>query len=483
MDALLSVDLGTTGCKAAVCSAAGQVLGTSYLEYPLINLAPGWVEQDADLWWSLAQQAVRQALAHTPGDCRIHGLSISSQGISFVPIDRAGRVLRRAINWLDTRAEAEAALIRERIGDRDLFQLTGKRPAAFYLLPKLLWLRRHEPDLCRATDRFLLAHDFLLHRLCGAAVTDYSLAGGTLLLDLHALTWSERLLTTFAVDPGQLPDLAWAGTVAGALAPAVARSLGLAAGTPVVVGGQDQKCAALGAGIRPGRVTVSLGTAAAISCLVDRPVLDEGQRIPVYPFVAPGYWVLEGVIGTAGAALKWAREALYPGKTYAELDQLAAGSPPGANGVRFYPHLAGAASPVWQAAARGAFTGLSLATGPADIVRSVLEGIAFQIRANLAAMATLAPVEELVLFGGGARSALWAQIIAEATSLRVGVAEMVDVANWGACLLAGVGVGLCPDRLAAGSGATCEPSPAAIARYDGIYQEYIAGEKSLIGTR
>lgn len=453
MDTLLSVDLGTTACKAALYTTAGQLLSSSSLEYPLISPQPEVVEQDAALWWSLTVRTMTAAVEQAgPAGRAVCGISVSSQGISFVPVSPSGEILRNALCWLDTRASAEADRVRERIGDERLFALTGKRPSAAYILPKLLWLAGHEPDLYAATGTFLMAHDYLVYRLCGAQVTDYSLAGGSLLLDLHTLTWSEDLLTAFSVAAGRLPRLAWAGTRAGSLAADVARSLGLRAGIPIVVGGQDQKCAALAAGIRPGVATVSLGTAAAISVLTDRPVLDAARRIPAFPFVRPGYWVLEGVVGTAGAALRWARDTLFPGTEYALLDRLAAASPPGAHGVQFRPHLAGATSPHWQSAARGSFTGLSLAAGRGDLIRSILEGVAFEIKANLDAICAITAVagqpgiEEIYLFGGGAASATWQSILAQVTGRPVSAARTVDMANWGACILAGIGAGRYADR-------------------------------------
>ena len=482
VDALLGIDLGTTGCKAAVCSVKGEVLGTGYIEYPLISPRPEIVEQDANLWWSLTRQVAKQAIADSGVDGRtVRALGVSAQGISFVPVDRAGRALRRAITWLDTRASAEVATIRRRIADRELFQVTGKRPGAFYVLPKLLWLQRHEPRLYRNAHKFVMAHGYLLLQLCGTAVTDFTMASGSLLLDLWRLEWSDDLLTAFGIRREQLPDLAQAGTVAGTLAVDVARDLGLRSETLVVVGGQDQKCAALGAGIRPGRATVSLGTASAISCLTGEPILDPNRRIPAFPFVVPGYWDLEGVVSTSGAALRWIRDTFFPTEEYAALMELARQSPPGANGVRFYPHLAGATSPIWRPEARGAFAGLSLAARPADIVRSVLEGVAFQIRSNVDVMASMTPIGEIVLFGGGARHPLWGELIAQATGKPVYVAKMSDVANWGACVLAGVGAGLYKDdRILEVSQGACwcsVPSPERVRQYDDMYQVYREDER------
>jgi len=314
METLVSVDLGTTGCKAAVCAASGQVLGESYFEYPLITLGPERIEQDARLWWSLTLRAIRDAIGKSGAEgYSVVALSVSSQGISFVPIDESGVVLCNAISWLDTRAAVEAGAIGDAMGEERLFHLTGKRPEAFYVLPKLLWLREHEPGTYSKARKFFMAHDYLLYRFCGATATDFSMAGGTMLLDLHSLAWCDDLLSTFDIDSNLLPEVAWAGSVAGGLDPAVAGTLGLRPGIPVAVGGQDQKCAALGAGIRPGVATVSLGTASAISCLMNEPILDPKRRIPTYPFVVPGYWDFEGVIGTAGGALKWFRNTFFPG--------------------------------------------------------------------------------------------------------------------------------------------------------------------------
>ena len=487
MDTLLGIDLGTTGIKAAVCSPAGALLGESYFEYPLIKPAPSVVEQDAEQWWTLAQKAIRQALRTGGVDGRtVRSLGVSSQGISFVPLDERGHPLRNAINWLDTRASAEAETIRRRYSDADLFHLTGKRPSPSYVLPKLLWLRDHQPDLYRRTHKFLMAHDYLVFKFSDQFVTDHSMAGGTLLYDITRLDWSSDLMEAFGISVEQLPEVKWSGTSLGTIKPDVAEALGLSKSAIVAVGGQDQKCAALGANIRPGVATVSLGTASAISCLTDQPVLDIERRIPTFPFVVPGYWDLEGVVGTAGGAFRWLREALFPGTAYKTLDSLAADSPPGANGVCFYPHLCGAGSPHWRADVGGAFLGLTLAAGPGDIVRSVLEGVAFEIRENLEVMEAMGiAVDKLVLFGGGAKSVLWSQLISDVTGKPAMVTEMVDVANWGACVLAGVGAGLfvadvLQQPVSEERETDWSPRPEIVERYKILYHQYRSQEEKLL---
>ncbi len=487
---LLGIDLGTTGIKAALCSSRGKVLGESYLEYPLLRPAPGIVEQDAGQWWSLTVKAVRQAVeqANVPKEA-VRALSVSSQGISFVPVDDKGRPLGPAINWLDTRATAEAEIIRHRFSDAELFAITGKRASPAYVLPKLIWLREHRPDIYRRASRFLMGLDYLLFRFSGQFVTDPTMAGGTLLYDITRLEWSTTLLDAFDISVAQLPKVRWAGTPLGTLRPQAADELGLTTDAIVVVGGQDQKCAALGAGIHPGAATVSLGTASAISAIGDRLFLDPRRRIPLFPFVVPGYWDLEGVVGTAGGALRWLRETLFPGMGYEELNALAAGSLPGANGVCFYPHLSGAGSPHWRADVWGAFTGLTLATNAGDLVRSVLEGVALQVRENLEVMDEIGcAVGELILFGGGAKSELWAQVIADVTARPVTVVAMTDVANWGAALLAGLGAGIIvgdpfSPALAANAGRHLTPRAETAPQYDRVYARYRELEARLLADR
>jgi xylulokinase len=441
---LLGIDLGTTGCKAVVYDEQGACLGEGYLEYGLITLSPSMIEQDPHAWWQLTCQAIHQALeaAHADREA-VRAMAVSSQGISFVVLDGTGQPLGNAINWLDTRAVDESALILERYPAETVFAITGKRAAPAYVLPKLLWLRSNRPEVWRQARRVLLGHDYLVYRLCGRCVTDHSLAGGTLLYDLRVSDWCAELLNAFDIPPGILPELCWSGTPVGTLCPEVAAELGLRQDTVVVVGGQDQKCAALGAGIEDGTATVSLGTAAAITRVMDQPRTDPHMRVPTFSFVQPGRWVLEGVIGTAAGSLRWFRDVLGGGTSYDQLVEEAGRVTPGADGVVFYPHLSGAGSPHWHNAARGTFHGMSLATTRAHLTRALLEGVAFQIRENLAITQELAgPVRQAIVFGGGAKSDLWRQIIGDVANLSVAWTPHVETASLGAAMLAGYGEGI-----------------------------------------
>jgi xylulokinase len=402
------------------------------------------IEQNPHAWWDLTKRAIELALDAAGADRRaVRGLAISSQGISFVLLDAAGRPLGNAINWLDSRATDECTQILARYPAEYLFRATGKRAAPYYVLPKLLWIRTHQPEVWRQARRVLMGHDYLVYRLCGEHVTDHSMAGGTLLYDLQGLDWSQELLDAFDIPRDLLPPVLWSGTPVGTLLPAVAEELGLPPDVVVTVGGQDQKCAALGAGIEDGCATVSLGTASAIEQIMARPRTDPQMRVPSFTFVLPGRWVLEGVVGTAAGSLRWYRDSVAPGVSYRDLDREAAGIAPGSAGVFFFPHLSGAGSPYWISNARGAFHGLNLAAGRAHLTRAVLEGVAYQIRANLAVTEEIAgAVERVILFGGGAKSDLWRAIIGDVTGRPVAWARTVETAGLGAAMLAGIGCGL-----------------------------------------
>jgi xylulokinase len=484
---LIGIDLGTTGCKASVYDERGECWGESYLEYGLITLSPVMIEQDPHAWWGLTCQAIQEALADANIDrSGVKGISVSSQGISFVLLDREGQPLGNAINWLDGRALDECAEILLRYSAQDLFAITGKRAAPFYVLPKLLWVRKHQPEIWNQARALLMGHDYLVYRLCGEPATDHSMAGGTLLYDLHACNWSEELLRAFEIPTEILPAIHWSGTAVDTLRPEVAELLGLPLTTVVAVGGQDQKCAALGAGIDDQTATISLGTACAISQIMDKPLTDPGMRIPTFSFVQPGRWVLEGVIGTGAGSLRWYRDTLGGKVPYKMLDEEAATVPAGSAGVRFYPHLAGAGSPHWQSSSRGTFQGLSLASTRGYLTRAVLEGVAYQIRENLAVSQELAgAVKNVIVFGGGAKSALWREIIGDVTNRRLSWTPTVETASLGASILAGLASGVF-ESFADGRSATLkiltqrDPNPEIAGHYAGYFDDYQRAESSLL---
>lgn len=460
----MGIDIGTTAVKSLLFDAGGAVLAQSSAAYPLIH-AGGRIGQDAGLWWRLACRTAAECAAACPGGAaRVAGLSVSAQGISFVPVGKDGRPLADAVSWLDAGAAAETARLAQDPGVEALFRRTGKRLCPCYTLPKLMELMRTQPELYERTWKFLMALDFITLKLTGRAVTDHTMASGTMAYRLDTPGWDEGLLRQCGVDAHKLPEVAAAGSPAGLLRADAARRMGLPEGVPVAVGAQDQKCAALGAGAGPGVATVSLGTATAICSMCDSPPLDIGMRVPAF-CLDESHWMLESVIASSGASIQWLRRTFFPRRSFDELNARAARSPAGAGGVCFYPHMEGASSPYWLERARGALSGLSLASGSGDVARAVLEGIGYQIAFNLHVQEEILGrgFREIRLYGGGARNTLWRQIIADIAGKPVVVPHTTEAAALGVAMLAGLGGR--PDGSAwsrapvAGSDCTVEPDP------------------------
>lgn len=443
---LVGVDLGTSSTKCLVLGPDGQVVGRSAVPVAC-ELRPGGVaELPAEDWWESARGAVQQALSLAPKGIDRAAISISSQGLSFVLLGADDRPLRPVISTLDTRAERQAAALSATIPEPDLFALTGKRAAPYYLLPKLLWLRENEPQVLARTRRLAFAMDYLAGRLLGEpAQTDHSLASGSALHDVRKLEWSTHLAQSFDVDLSIMPHLAPAGTLAGALTGVAADEFGLPRGTLLAVGGQDQKCAALAAGLSQEVATVSLGTAAACEFISTEPLLDPRRGLPCFPYVRPDRWVLEGAIPAAGGALRWLAQAVSPSddpdQVCQSLEQEATCADWRATPL-FIPHLGGAGSPHWKRSAKGSLTELTLATGRGELARAVLEGVCMELTANVEAADSLGLRPRAVrAFGGGARSDFWLQLLADSLDLPVLRLRLEDAAALGACLLAALSAG------------------------------------------
>lgn len=441
--ALLGIDLGTSVCKAFVFALDLSVLGGARRALPLSTLSGSEIEQDAEHWWGAARDAVREAVDSSGVRPEwIRGLSVSAQGISFVPVDGQCRPLRPAFSWMDTRARPQRDRILDQFGEEELFRITGKRCLPSFLLPKLLWFREHEPEMFAKTRQVLMPLDFLLTRMTGEFMTDHSMASGTLAHDVAACDWSARILDAFGLDRALLPQLRWGGTPVGPLLPCAAEELGLSRSVTVAVGGQDQKVAALGAGIGMDRTTVSLGTAMAVAQKGSRPMVDSLMRLPCYADVVLGNWVIEGS-GDCCNILDWLRQGLLSSAGIDDVDALVDTEDPVPNPVTFFPFFSGAGSPHFVPGARGFLYGLDLAASPGRIVRSIYEGISCTVRDNIVVLEELSrPVKELRAFGGGSRSAAWCQILADVTRVAVSVLRTSEAASVGAGMLAGVGCGV-----------------------------------------
>ena len=472
MNYVVAVDLGTSGCRSAIYDADLNMRSISSVQIPILNLSSRQVEQNPEDWWNGLVQTVREAvsMAHVaPRDIR--AISISSQGISIVPIDVHGVPLRNAISWLDSRPERQTEKLLERHSFEELYRLTGKRASEIYSLPKYQWIMEEEPEIYKKTYKFLLPLDYLILKLCGKCCTDHTCAGGTMCYDIEKQTWAKDLMDDCGLSLEHFPEICWSGTALGGLSPAAASSLGLSENTVVVMGAQDQKCASFGAGLNANSITVSLGTAACIEALIPRPQGDPQCRIPLFSYLSPNAWVLEGLLSSGCVCYSWFKDILGPQTDFAHMDASILNAPAQDRPVFFYPYLSGESSPNWRENF-GHFARLSLATTAGHMARSILEGIACALRGNLEAMRDMLPgSQELHLFGGGAKNPVFCQIIADVTNKSVSAYSHMETALVGAAMLAMQGVGLAPN-LTPRNVRRYAPDIRAVARYNEYYLEY-----------
>jgi len=437
--ALVGLDVGTTGVKAIAVSPEGAVLASATRPYPLSTPRPGWAEQDPEDWWS----ASAAALGEVSAGREVLGIGLSGQMHGLVVLDAGDRVIRPAILWNDQRTAAECAEIEERVGRERLIELTGNRALTGFTAPKLLWLRRHEPDAFSRIARVMLPKDYVRLRLTGDWATDAADASGTLLLDVARRRWSDEVVDALELPRSWLPPVLESPEPAGATV-AVA---GAPDGIPVAAGAGDQPAAALGVGIdRPGPVSVVLGTSGVVLAALPGYAHDATGGVHAFCHAVPGAWQAMGVILSAAGSLEWFRERLAAGTPFEALDAEATAWAPGAEGLLFAPYLAGERTPHADPDARGAFVGLQLRHDRGALVRAVLEGVAFGLRDALDAVRALGvtPVAGRVS-GGGSRSELWLRIVAAALDLPLERTESQEGSAFGASLLGGVAAGVFAD--------------------------------------
>lgn len=434
---LLGVDVGTTSAKGAAFDLDGRLLAQETIAYAHRVPAAGWAEADADSWWD-AVRRILGGLAAAGG--RVEAVGVTGQAPTLLAVDADGRPLAPAILWLDVRAEAEATALADAMGPR-AEAIGGNRLHAYYLGPKAVWLRRHAPEVWARTATFLQSHSFPVLRLTGERVTDPSSAALCApLYDARARAWSAEGAAATGVEVARLPALRPARAVAGAVTAAAARDTGLAPGTPVVVGGADFAASTLAAGVtEPGEACLMLGTSGNLIVPQARPDFDT-RLINAHHVGCDRYLALGATL--CGAVLEWFRSVFARGVPFDTLDAEAGAVPAGAEGLRLLPYLQGERTPLWDASARGAFVGLSLAHGRGHLYRAVLEGIALSLRHSLEVLREHgATLDEVVAVNGGARSALWRQILCDALGAPLAYLPDGEGAPAGAALLAGLGAG------------------------------------------
>jgi xylulokinase len=374
-------------------------------------------------------------------------IGLSGQMHGLVVLDRAGRPLRPAIIWADQRSQKQVERLCERIGAERLGRWTGNPLATGFMLPSWIWLVENEAEIARQAACLLLPKDWLRFRLTGALGSEPSDASSTSLFDTVNRRWCEELLQFLHIDPRLLPALGESSAVAGGLLPQAAAQMGLRPGTPVVFGGSDQACQAIGHGVvTPGVISCTIGTGGQLLAPILEPRYDPQLRLHLFCHALPDRWHLEAAILSAGLSLKWLRDSILEGLDYRALADLAADIPPGAEGLFFLPYLVGERTPHMDPQARGAFIGLTLRHRRAHLVRALMEGVVFALRQGLELMVSLgAGAGRIFASGGGTQHPMWLQLQADIFNRPVAQTETIEAAASGAALLAGVGAGLYSD--------------------------------------
>lgn len=439
----LGIDIGTGGTRAVVINGVGEVLAKEASEHPpFASPKIGWAEQSADDWWGACVIAVSRILRTVPADA-IGAVSFSGQMHGSVMLDGSDRPVRPALLWCDQRTARQCDEITETVGREELIRRVSNPAVTGFTLPKILWVRENEPETWNSVRSVLLPKDYVRFRLTGEKASDVADSSGTLLFDVADRTWSKEMLESFAIDPGMLPNAFESPEVTGTVSANGSEATGLRQGTPVVAGAGDNAAGAIGMGVtKPGTVSATIGTSGVLFGVTETPSLDIRGRIHTLCHAVPDRWHNTGVTLAAGFSLKWFRENFSAGTTYDELGAAAEQSPSGANGAVWLPYLMGERTPHLDPDARAAFVGLTANHTRGDLVRAVMEGVAFSLRDSLEIFKELgAPVGRIRLGGGGAKSKLWRRIQADVYGHPVEVPAADEGAAFGAAILAGVGAG------------------------------------------
>lgn len=482
--AFLGVDIGTSGVKATVIGVDGEILATSTAPLTMQTPQPGWAEQDPNAWWEASRKAIKESIQQA-GSTKIQAIGLSGQMHSSVFLDSGGNVVRPALLWCDGRTTKECAEITNTVGESNLHDWTCNAALEGFTLPKVLWLRNNEPDNFKRVTKVMLAKDYIRYRLTGVMATEPSDASGTLMYDVRRDRWSRELLEAVNLPESLLPDVGGSSETLGKVSANVAVDLGLVPGTPIVGGGADNACGAIGVGVvSPGEATASWGTSGTVLAPTAQPVVDPKLRTHTFRHAAPNTWYVMGVVLSAGGAFAWFRDQLARDLTGApdadkQLDEEAKKIAIGADGVTFLPYLQGDRTPHRDASARGAFIGMTLAHTRAHLTRAVVEGVCFAMRDSITILREMGlPLSTLLLTGGGSKSNFLRQLQADVYGLPVTVPAREEGPAYGAALLAAVGAGAFPDIATAckatlGSGKDIQhPDPVNINSYEEPYKRF-----------
>lgn len=477
----LGIDTSTTSSKALLMDATGNVVAVASSPHTVQTPRPLWSEQNPAEWWQATAQSIRRVLqkAGVRGE-DVAAVGLTGQMHGLVLLDEAGNVLRPAILWNDQRTQAQCDAIHARIGRERFIQTTGNVALTGFTAPKILWVAEHEPHLYARVRHILLPKDYVRYRLTGGYAMDKADGAGTALFDVRCRTWATDLLEALDINPAWLPPTFEGTDITGHVHQAAADATGLAVGTPVVAGGGDQAAQAVGVGaVEPGIVALTVGTSGVVFAPTTEPLIEPQGRLHAFCHAVPGMWHLMGVMLSAAGSLQWYRDTLAPDTDFDALLDEAREIPPASEGLFFLPYLSGERTPHPNPLARGAWIGLTVRHRRAHMTRALLEGVAFGLKDSftLIAEAGTAPIREVRVSGGGARSALWRRILASVLASDLVTVNTTEGAAYGAALLAAVGVGQWADvptacRCAVRATGRTTPDPAATARYADAYNLY-----------
>ncbi len=452
---ILGIDVGTSGTKTALFDENGQYLSGYTGEYPLSQPQNGWAEQDPEDWWEAAAEGIRSVLKESGiAASDIAGIGLSGQMHGLVLLDENGEVLRPCIIWADQRTEAVTAEMEELVGRERIIEITANPPMTSFTAAKIMWVKRHEPEIYAKARHILLPKDYIRYKLSGAYAGDVSDASGMQLMDVKGRCWSEEMLEKLDIDPALLPELVESQDVSARVNAEAAALTGLAEGTIIAGGAGDNPAAAIGTGVyKPGRAFTTIGTSAVVYTVTDEPEIDPHGRVHTLCASVPGKWTLMSCTQAAGLSLRWLRDTVCTeevkaaeaqGKDpYDLMTAEAEAVPPGSERLIYLPYLMGERSPYLDPNARGVFFGLSAMHGKPELIRSVMEGVGFsQLQCLDVFRENKAEVDDMIVTGGGGRSPLWRQMLADLYQIPVRTLETDQGGALGAAILGGIAGGV-----------------------------------------
>jgi xylulokinase len=477
----LGIDVSTTGSKALLIDAAGAVVASASSPHSLQTPKPLWSEQDPEEWWTASCAAIRSVLSESgAGGESVAAIGLTGQMHGLVLLDAEGKVLRPAILWNDQRTAAQCDEIRSRLGKDRLIQITGNDALTGFTAPKILWVQQNEPAVYAKARHILLPKDYLRYRLTGGYAMDKADGSGTILFDLKKRNWSAEMISALGIPAEWLPPTFEGPEFTGNLTASAAAETGLKAGTPVAAGGGDQSAQAVGVGaVEPGIIALTLGTSGVVFATTPSALIEPEGRLHAFCHAVPGMWHFMGVMLSAAGSLQWYRDTVAPSMDFPVLMDEAESVPAGSEGLQFLPYLSGERTPHPDPLARGAWIGLTLRHTRGHLTRAVLEGVAYGLKDGFGLIrnAGLGEIRQVRVSGGGAKSALWRQILASVLEAELATVNTTDGAAYGAALLAGVGAGAWADVPSACKAAvrvtgSTRPDPAQISVYREKYPIY-----------